>query len=142
VTAEISRKYSFAAAHRLHSPHLSDEENRAIYGKCNNPYGHGHDYEVEVRVRGKVDPRTGVVAALDLLDQVAEKSFLASFRFRDLNEIDAFRNAVPTTENLASEIFERLRTGWDSVFGPDGPHLKSVRIAETDRNICEITAKG
>jgi len=142
VTAEISRKYSFAAAHRLHSTRLSDEENRAIYGKCNNPYGHGHDYEVELRVRGKVDPRTGVVAALDLLDQVAEKSFLAPFRFRDLNEIDAFRHAVPTTENLASEIFERLRAGWDSVFGVDGPRLKSVRIAETDRNICEITAKG
>ncbi len=141
MTAEISRKYSFAAAHRLHSTRLSEEDNRATYGKCNNPYGHGHDYEVELRVRGKVDPRTGVVAALDVLDQFAEKSFLASFRFRDLNEIDAFRRVVPTTENLASEIFGRLRAGWESVFGADGPRLKSVRIAETDRNICETTAE-
>jgi 6-pyruvoyltetrahydropterin/6-carboxytetrahydropterin synthase len=138
--AEISRKYSFAAAHRLHSPRLSDEENRAVYGKCNNPFGHGHDYEVEVRVRGCVNPRTGQVVAVDALDRIAETTFLRPLRFRDLNEIEAFRNTVPTTENLASEIFERLRTAWDQIFGADGPRLESVRIAETDRNICEIRA--
>jgi 6-pyruvoyl-tetrahydropterin synthase len=82
------------------------------------------------------------VAPLDLLDRIAEETFLGSFRFRNLNETEAFRTAVPTTENLASEIFERLRTDWDRVFGPDGPRLESVRIAETDRNICEITANG
>ena len=135
----LSRKYSFCASHRLHSPALSAEENRATYGKCNNENGHGHNYEVELTVRGAVDPVTGRVVALDLLDRIAEEQILAPLRYRNLNEeIDAFRKSVPTTENLASEVDRRLRSAWDGVFGADGPRLERVRIWETERNICEI----
>jgi 6-pyruvoyltetrahydropterin/6-carboxytetrahydropterin synthase len=141
VTVRLSRKYNFCASHRLHSFALSDEENRAVYGKCNNPNGHGHNYEVELTVRGAVDRVTGRVVALEVLDRLAEEQILAPLRYRNLNEeIDPFRTAVPTTENLASEIDRRLRSVWKSVFGDVGPDLERVRIWETERNICEIAA--
>ena len=103
MTVRLSRRYTFAASHRLHSPALTDEENRAIYGKCNNPHGHGHNYEVELTVRGTVDPVTGRVVDLAALDRLAEEQILAPFRYRNLNEeVAAFRTAVPTTENLGA----------------------------------------
>jgi 6-pyruvoyltetrahydropterin/6-carboxytetrahydropterin synthase len=144
MTVLLSRKYAFAASHRLHSPALSDEENRAIYGKCNNPFGHGHNYEVEIMVRGPVDAVTGRVVDLAALDRLAEEEILAPFRLRNLNEeIEAFREAVPTTENLAAEVDRRLRAAWGGWFGaPEGgrcPRLERVSIRETDRNICEIS---
>lgn len=136
----LSRRYTFAASHRLHSPALSDAENRAIYGKCNNPNGHGHNYEVRIMVYGPVDQTTGRVVDLAVLDRLAEEQILAPFRFRNLNEeIDAFRAVVPTTENLASEVDRRLRIAWPATFPPNGPHLEKVSIWETERNICEIS---
>jgi len=135
----LSRRYAFAASHRLHSPELSDEENRATYGKCNNPQGHGHNYEVELTIRGPVDAVTGRVVDMAALDALAEKEFLAPFRFRNLNEeVPLFRTVVPTTENLAREVDRRLRTAWPAVFASGAPVLEKVRIRETDRNICEI----
>ena len=140
MTVRLSKRYGFAASHRLHSPVLTDDQNRETYGKCNNPYGHGHNYEVELTLRGKVDPVTGRVVDLALLDALAEKHFLASFRYRNLNEeVPAFRRTVPTTENLALEVDRRLRAAWPEVFPHSGPRLEMVRIRETDRNICEIT---
>jgi 6-pyruvoyltetrahydropterin/6-carboxytetrahydropterin synthase len=139
VTVSLSRKYRFCASHRLHSPALGDDENRALYGKCNNPKGHGHNYEVELTVHGRVDAVTGRVVALELLDRLAEEQVLTPLRHRNLNEeIDAFRTAVPTTENLAFEVDRRLRSVWKGVFGDAGPSLERVRIWETERNICEI----
>jgi 6-pyruvoyltetrahydropterin/6-carboxytetrahydropterin synthase len=139
VTVSLSRKYTFCASHRLHSSALSDEANRAIYGKCNNPNGHGHNYEVELTVHGQVDAVTGRVVALEMLDRLAEEQILTPLRHRNLNqEIDAFRTAVPTTENLAFEIDRRLRSVWKCFFGDSGPTLETVRIWETERNICEI----
>ncbi len=136
----LTKRYTFPASHRLHSPALSDAENRALYGKCDNPHGHGHNYEVELTVRGPVDAVTGRVVDLFALDQLAEDQFLAPFRYRDLNaEVDAFREAVPTTENLATEVDRRLRSVWPSVFSNPGPELEKVRIHETDRNICELS---
>jgi 6-pyruvoyltetrahydropterin/6-carboxytetrahydropterin synthase len=124
----------------LHSRALTDEENRDTYGKCNNPYGHGHNYEVELTVRGTVDPVTGRVVDLAVLDDLAEKQFLAPFRHRNLNEeVPAFRIIVPTTENLGLEVDRRLRQAWPQAFPDGGPRLEMVRIRETDRNICEIT---
>lgn len=143
MTVSLSRKYTFCASHRLHSFALSDEENHAIYGKCNNPNGHGHNYEVELTVRGVVDAVTGRVVALDALDRLAEERILAPLRYRNLNEeIDAFQTAVPTTENLAFEIDRGLRSVWTGVFGEAGPILERVRIWETERNICEIAVIG
>jgi 6-pyruvoyltetrahydropterin/6-carboxytetrahydropterin synthase len=139
VTVSLSRKYTFCASHRLHSSALTDDENRAIYGKCNNPNGHGHNYEVEVTVRGAVDRVTGRVVALDLLDRLVDEQILAPLRYRNLNEeIDAFRTAVPTTENLAFEVERSLQSVWAGIFGVAGPGLERVRIWETERNICEV----
>ena len=135
MTVRLSRRYGFSASHRLHSPNLTDEENRETYGKCDNPHGHGHNYEVELTVRGTVDPVTGRVVNLDLLDDLAEKTFLAPFRHRNLNEeVAAFRTVVPTTENLGLEVTRRLREAWPGILA----RLEKVRIWETDRNICEI----
>ena len=135
----LSRRYGFAASHRLHSTALSDAQNQAIYGKCNNPFGHGHNYELELTVCGKVDPVTGRVVDLAILDRLTESQVLGPLRFRNLNEeVEIFRTAVPTTENLATEVDRRLRSVWLSEFGPKGPCLQKVRIWETERNICEI----
>ena len=140
MTVHLTKRYTFAASHRLHSAALSDDENRAIYGKCNNPWGHGHNYEVELTVRGTVDPITGRVVDLAALDRLAEAQFLTPFRHRNLNEeIELFRTEVPTTENLSREVDRRLRAAWASEFAEGGASLEKVRIRETDRNICEVT---
>lgn len=137
----VSRRYGFFASHRLHSRALSDEENREIFGKCNNPFGHGHNYEIEVTVRGEVDPRTGRAVDLVALDALAEAEILAPFRYRNLNEeLAAFQEVVPTTENLGLQMDRRLREAWEKVFR-DGPSLEKVRIWETERNICEVVAE-
>jgi 6-pyruvoyltetrahydropterin/6-carboxytetrahydropterin synthase len=139
MTVRLTRRYGFPASHRLHSAALTDEENRETYGKCDNPHGHGHNYEVELTLIGTVDPVTGRVVDLGLLDAIAEKEILAPFRYRNLNEqVAVFRAVVPTTENLGLEINRRLRAAWPETFGTQGPHLEKVRIHETDRNICEI----
>ena len=94
---------------------------------------------MELTVRGTVGV-TGRVVDLATLDRVAEEQILAPFRYRNLNaEVEAFRAVVPTTENLAFEVDRRLRSVWRGVFGPAGPELETVRIQETDRNICEIS---
>jgi 6-pyruvoyltetrahydropterin/6-carboxytetrahydropterin synthase len=95
---------------------------------------------VEVTVRGEVDPDTGRVVDILALDGLAEQRIVAPLRLRNLNEeVAAFQNAVPTTENLTFEVERRLRDAWPEVF-PDGkPSLDTVRIRETERNICEIT---
>jgi 6-pyruvoyltetrahydropterin/6-carboxytetrahydropterin synthase len=136
----LSRRYRFAASHRLHSPALSDEENRDTYGKCDNPHGHGHNYEVELTVCGAVDPVTGRAVDLARLDDLASKQIIAPLHLRNLNEeVPAFRSVVPTTENLGIEVDRRLRAVWPEAFGQSGARLEKVRIRETDRNICEVT---
>jgi 6-pyruvoyltetrahydropterin/6-carboxytetrahydropterin synthase len=136
----LSRRYVFFASHRLHSPALTDEQNREVFGKCNNPHGHGHNYEVELTIRGAVDPVTGRVVDLSLLDRLAEEQILIPLRYRNLNEeVTAFRTTVPTTENLGVEVHRRLREAWGNAFAGGGPRLEKVRISETERNICEIT---
>ncbi len=124
----LTRRYSFAASHRLHSPRLSEEENWRTYGKCNNPYGHGHNYVVEVTVSGPVGPATGMVAHLEELDRFVEREVLETFDHKYLNEeIAAFRERVPTTENLCIEIYHRLRAF-------PGARLERVRLEETSLN--------
>jgi 6-pyruvoyltetrahydropterin/6-carboxytetrahydropterin synthase len=143
MTVHLSRRYRFAASHRLHSPALTDEENRDIYGKCDNPHGHGHDYEVELMVQALVDAVTGRAVDLDRLDKLAETAIVAPFHHRNLNEeVPAFRSVVPTTENLSVEVDRRLRVVWDQIFGSAGPRLEKVRICETDRNICEVRGES
>jgi 6-pyruvoyltetrahydropterin/6-carboxytetrahydropterin synthase len=137
----VTRLYRFSASHRLHSPALSGEENRSLYGKCNNPFGHGHDYVVEVSARGPLDPVTARAVDTRLLDGLVEREVIAPFDRRNLNEeVDAFAATVPTSENLVVEICRRLEKNWSTVFPGEWPRLEKVRIAETARNIFEIGA--
>ena len=127
----LTRRYSFAASHCLHSAALNDEENRRIYGKCNNPYGHGHNYVVEVTVTGAPDPATGMIAHLGELDSFVKKEVIEPFDHTYLNkDVAAFRDKVPTTENLCVEIFDRLRAF-------PGARLERIRLEETGRNSFE-----
>ena len=131
VKTELGRRYHFAASHRLHNPDLSEEENNRLYGKCNNPFGHGHNYILEVLVSGKVDPATGMIANLADLDGFVEREVLEPFDHKSLNEdVDAFRGTVPTTENLCIEIFRRLKPFPKA-------KLERIRVQETSNNSFE-----
>jgi 6-pyruvoyltetrahydropterin/6-carboxytetrahydropterin synthase len=137
----VTRRYAFAASHRLDSPRLTPEENRRLYGKCNNPYGHGHNYQVEVSARGPLDAVSQRAVDTDALDRLVSREVLAQLDHRNLNtQVAAFDRAVPTSENLAAEVCRRLKQSWSSVFPGDWPKLEKVRIAETARNIFEVTA--
>ena len=127
----LGRRYHFAASHRLHSKELSEAENLRIYGKCNNPYGHGHNYTLEVRFSGAIDPATGMIANLADLDAFVNERVIEPFDHRSLHdEVPAFREVVPTTENLCMEIFRRLKSF--SV-----AKLETVRVEETSNNSFE-----
>ncbi|XP_020797679.1 6-pyruvoyl tetrahydrobiopterin synthase [Boleophthalmus pectinirostris] len=126
----ISRVQSFSACHRLHSPALSDEENKKVYGKCNNPNGHGHNYKVEVTVRGKIDAKTGMVMNLTDLKRCIEDVIMTPLDHKNLDkDVPYFATVVSTTENLAVYI-------WDHMVKelPEGL-LYEVKIHETDKNI-------
>lgn len=137
----VTRRYQFAASHRLYSPRLSEEENLRVYGKCAYPYGHGHNYRVEVSSLGPADADSGRAVDPALLDRLMAEQVLEPLDHRNLNtEVDAFRDAVPTSENLGIEICRRLKSGWSTVFSGEWPKLEKVRIEETPRNIFEISA--
>lgn len=127
----LGRRYHFAASHRLHTAKLSEEENDRVFGKCNNPYGHGHNYTLEVRFSGAVDPATGMIANLADLDAFVNERVIEPFDHHSLqDDVPAFRELVPTTENLCTEIFERLRSF-------PAAKLDAVRIEETSNNSFE-----
>lgn len=128
---QLTRRYRFSASHRLHAPELSAAENRRVYGKCNNPHGHGHNYTLDVTVAGPVDERTGMVADLGELDGYVERAVVDAFDHRYLNEeVEEFRATVPTAENLCREIYRRLK-------GFPAARLEGVRIEETAANSFE-----
>jgi 6-pyruvoyltetrahydropterin/6-carboxytetrahydropterin synthase len=130
---ELGRRYRFAASHRLHSQQFSEEENCRVYGKCSNPFGHGHNYVLEVSLSGEVDPATGMIANLSDLDSFVEHQIIEPFDHRYLNEeVAAFLETVPTTENLCIEIFRRLKTFPKA-------KLERVRIQETANNSFEYS---
>jgi 6-pyruvoyltetrahydropterin/6-carboxytetrahydropterin synthase len=126
----LSRRYKLSASHRLHSDSFSEEKNWAVYGKCNNPHGHGHNYVVEVTLAGPVSPITGMVCDLGELDRFAQTNLLAHFDHMNLNALPEFRDAVSTTENFTIEvyrIFQRFA----------GAQVERVRIEETSNNSFE-----
>jgi 6-pyruvoyltetrahydropterin/6-carboxytetrahydropterin synthase len=132
VKLSLTRRYRFAASHRLYSAAFSDEDNKRLYGKCGNPYGHGHNYIVEVTVTGPVDPATGMVANLGDLDPFVEREVVEPFDQKYLNEeISEFRDRVPTTENVCREIYRRLKSFPKA-------RLERVRIEETSNNSFEF----
>jgi 6-pyruvoyltetrahydropterin/6-carboxytetrahydropterin synthase len=135
----VTRRYEFAASHRLHAAELSEEENRRLYGKCNNPYGHGHNYVVEVSVRGPLEGSTGRAVDTAALDDLVRREVVLPFDHKNLNrEVAAFADAVPTSENLGVEICRRLKRNWKQVFPGEWPKLERIRIGETARNIFEV----
>lgn len=131
-TAYFGRRYMLSASHRLHSDALSDEANRAAYGKCNNPHGHGHNYVVEVLVGGEVDPATGMVVNLATLDEVVQTSVLERFDHTNLNMDPLFVNQVPTTENLTRAVFRVLKSALAT------GNLEYVRVEETENNFFQF----
>ena len=132
----LTRKIEFSASHRYHNPNLSAEENRRIFGKCNNPYGHGHNYVVEVTLSGPIHSATGMIANLADLDAFVERQVLEQFDHNSLNEdVPAFRERVPTTENLCIEIFRRLKSFPKA-------NLERIRVEETGNNSFEYAGEN
>jgi 6-pyruvoyltetrahydropterin/6-carboxytetrahydropterin synthase len=129
--AHLTRRYIFSASHRLHSDVMSEAENKATYGKCNNPHGHGHNYALEVTVSGPVDESTGMVCNLADLDSFVQREILGRFHLQNLNTVPEFGQSVPTTENLSASIYDILQRGFTHA------HLEKVRIQETMMNSFE-----
>jgi 6-pyruvoyltetrahydropterin/6-carboxytetrahydropterin synthase len=125
--AYLSRRYHFSASHRLHTEVYGEEQNRAVFGKCNNPFGHGHNYTVQITLSGQVDPMTGMVCDLGELDEFARKNLVDRFDGMNLNTLDCFQNAVSTTENLSIEVY-RMFAGYKAA------RVERVHIEETSNN--------
>lgn len=134
--AHLTRRYLFSASHRLHSELMSDAENQATYGKCNNPHGHGHNYALEVTVSGQVDTKTGMVCNLVDLDEAVHHHVLERFDHENLNTLQQFAEVVPTTENLSVCIYDILQRQFSSA------HLEKVRLEETLLNSFEYCGDG
>ena len=129
--ASITRRYKFAAMHRLHTDRLSEEDNRKVFGKCNNPNGHGHNYVVLVTVQGTIHEGTGLATDVEALDRIVRETVVARFDHRDLNRDPAFADKTTTGENLAILIWDLLV---DKI--PAG-RLAKVGVIETRDNYFE-----
>jgi 6-pyruvoyltetrahydropterin/6-carboxytetrahydropterin synthase len=133
--AHLSRRYSFAASHRLHVDALSPEANRSTFGKCNNPFGHGHNYVAQVTFSGHVDAATGMVTNLSDLDSFSKREVLDLFDHANLNTLKCFCDLAPTTENLSVELW-RIYAQY--------PHakLERVHVEETGNNSFDYFGEG
>ena len=131
-TVRITRRLHFSAGHRLYNPDYDDATNRAVFGACSNPKGHGHNYEIEVTVEGEIDPETGYVLDLKALRDLVEDRVVADMDHANLNEDVPWLEGInPTAENLAVQI-------WNRIAGRLGEaRLVSVRLWETKRNLAE-----
>ena len=128
----VYRKEHFNAAHRLHNPAWSDEENQRTFGKCNLPHFHGHNYELYVRVTGEIDPATGYVVDLKRLSDLIREHVTSRFDHRNLNlDVPEFQDLNPTAENIAVVIYNLLRPHLDP------QHDLNITLYETERNFVE-----
>ncbi len=135
---QLTRVVRFCAAHRYHSESLSEEENRAVFGKCNRPHGHGHDYRVEVSVRGEIDPQTGMVINLADLDRILQEHVVEPLDHCFLNyDVEYFAHTIPTCENLTLFLYERLGELLDETT----VELQSVRVWEGADLFAEVTVE-
>ena len=131
----LTRRYRFSASHRLDVPSFSPEDNRRLFGKCNNPYGHGHDYVLDITVEGQPDP-SGQLVNRAALDTLISSNVLPRFEHKNLNiDVPELVGAVPTTENLALAIRDVIAREWSLP-----ARLSRVRVSETERNIFELEA--
>jgi len=131
----LTRSYEFAAAHRLNVPDMTEEQNIALFGKCNSPAGHGHNYALEVTVEGEPDPRTGMMVDLEKLDKAVEDLVVERYDHKHLNvDIPEFMDRTPTSEVIAQEIFNRLDGNLPAT-------LRRVRLFETARSCFEVSRR-
>lgn len=122
----LTRKAEFSASHYYHNPEFTPEENQRIFGKCNNPHGHGHNYTLEVTVKGNIDQRSGFVVDLKELKDIMNREVIDAMDHRLLNkEVAEFKDQIPTTENLAISIWRRLEAKLSLA------ELHRVRVYET-----------
>src|SRR6202167_6230574 len=133
--AYLSRRYVISASHRLYAKDYSEEKNRAVYGKCSNPHGHGHNYVIEVTVCGQVDPVTGMVCNLADLDGCVQTKVIDRFDHTNLNFDERFTHEVPTTENLCIPIHNLLAEHFVHA------DLERVRVEETRNNFFEYAGR-
>jgi 6-pyruvoyltetrahydropterin/6-carboxytetrahydropterin synthase len=130
----ISKKVEFSASHICRSPHLTAAENERVYGPASNPLGHGHNYVVEVAIEGEPDPVTGMILDLKRLKDILEEKILSIYDHRLLNrEVEPFDRIVPTVENIAIDIWNRL----DPLEVEGGARLHSVRVHESSELCAE-----
>ena len=139
-TVTVTRRLRFNAAHRVHNPALTDEENIALFGKCNNPNWHGHNYVLEVSVTGEVDERTGYVIDLAALRDVVTREVIEKLDHRNLNvDVDFMRGINPTSENIVVACWhaiEPLLAGGDRA-----RRLTRLRLWETENNYVEFEGR-
>jgi 6-pyruvoyltetrahydropterin/6-carboxytetrahydropterin synthase len=129
----LSQKFEFSASHRLHNPALSDEENQRLFGKCNNPHGHGHNYVVQVTLAGKPDAN-GLIIAVPRFEQIVASTVIEPLDHKNLNvEIPQFSDLIPSVENIALVIFRLLKPQ----FAPTGATLAGITVWETPKTWCE-----
>ena len=133
--ARLSRRWQIAASHRLHVDGFDAQRNLSVYGKCNNPHGHGHNYTIEVTVSGPVDPLTGMVTNLTELDRFAETEVIERFDHKNLNTLAEFREQVPTTENFA-EVIESIFRAYPMAI------LERVHVEETPNNSFDVLTEA
>jgi 6-pyruvoyltetrahydropterin/6-carboxytetrahydropterin synthase len=128
----VTRRMRFNAAHRVHNPALSDEENRTLFGKCNNPNWHGHNYVLEVAVEGPIDDRTGYVVDLSLLQAIVQREVIDHVDHRNMNvDVEFMRGINPTSENIVVAC-------WRALEGHVAPgRLRRLRLWETENNYVE-----
>ena len=132
----VTRREVFSASHKLHNPKLSEEENKKIFGKCNNDYGHGHNYVLEVIVAGEVNPKTGYVIDLKELKRIIIENVISKVDHKHFNyDVDFMKGINPTSENIAIAIWNQLV---DKI--PSGK-LYSVKLYETENNYIEYKGK-
>ncbi len=132
----VTRRLKFNAAHRVHNPQFSDEENQRLFGKCNNPNWHGHNYTLDVSVEGEIDPQTGYVLDLSFLKKIVEEEVVDKIDHKNLNlDVDFMKDRIPTTENLIVAIW--------SILAPAIRPAKLVRLVlwETDNNYVEYAGR-
>jgi 6-pyruvoyltetrahydropterin/6-carboxytetrahydropterin synthase len=130
MTVYVTVRHHFNAGHRLHNPALSDEQNSRLYGKCNNPSGHGHNYVVELTLRGEVDPRVGAFVNAEEVRSWLWRELLEQIDHRNLNTDATFMTGViPTSENLARALLDEIRKG------PYGSWAYEVRLFESENNV-------
>lgn len=133
----LSRKVSFSAAHRLHNPELSDEDNRKMYGECNHPDGHGHNYTLEVTVRGNISEKSGMVIDLKILKKIITEKIVKKVDHKYLNfDVDFMRHVIPTAENMVIQFWQILK----EALSGEKAELYELKLYETDNNV--VVYKG